>query len=108
VRWCDGRLDRDPSSDLHRYRLTTFAFAEALVVSSAAWGCPQLGALRTTLETIGTLHNLEREGPLAITEAADVLVPEGRVPAAIRGRYEVGTPHRPAVGGPSGRRRHAP
>jgi hypothetical protein len=32
VRWSDGRLERDPSSDLHRYRLTTFAFAEALVV----------------------------------------------------------------------------
>jgi hypothetical protein len=29
------------------------------------------------------------------------LVPEGRVPAATRGRCEVGTPHRPAVGGPS-------
>jgi hypothetical protein len=63
---------RDPSSDRHRHRLTTFAFAEALVVSSVAWGCPQLGALRTTLETIGALHNLEREGPLGITEAAGV------------------------------------
>jgi hypothetical protein len=37
-------------------------------------GCPRLGALRTTLETIGTLHNLERDGPLAITEAAGVVV----------------------------------
>jgi hypothetical protein len=37
-------------------------------------GCPQLGALRTTLETIGTPHNLEREGPLAISEAADVVM----------------------------------
>jgi hypothetical protein len=96
----DGRLDRDPSSDLHRYRLTTFAFAEALVVSSAAWGCPQLGALRPTLETIGTLHNLEREGPLAITEAADVVMgvaaPDEPAPPPRSGHEVNGAPAAPA------------
>jgi hypothetical protein len=33
----DGRPERDPSSDLHPYWLTTFAFAESLVVSHVAW-----------------------------------------------------------------------
>jgi hypothetical protein len=33
-----------------------------------------LGALRTTLETIDTLHNLECEEPTVITEAGGVLM----------------------------------
>jgi hypothetical protein len=62
------RPARDPSSDLHRYWLTTFVSAEALVVCSVPWRCPRLGAPRKTIETIGTLRNLERERRLAITE----------------------------------------
>jgi hypothetical protein len=55
--------------------VTTFTFAEALVVSSVLGGCPRLGALRKTLETIGTLRTLERERRLAITEAAGGVEP---------------------------------
>jgi hypothetical protein len=50
VRWSDGRLERDPSSDRSLER------------------CERRS------RPIGTLHNLEREGPLAITEAAGVVM----------------------------------
>ena len=70
MRTGDGRPERDPSSNPRPYWITTSAFAKTLVVSTVPWWCPRPGALRQTLETIGTLRNLEREGRLAITEAA--------------------------------------
>jgi hypothetical protein len=39
------------------YWLTTFAFAEAVVASSVAWDVRR-GALRRTLEMVGTLLSL--------------------------------------------------
>lgn len=84
MRTGDGRPERDPSSDPRPYWITTSAFAEALVVSTVPWWCPRPGALRQTLETIGTLRNLEREGRLAITEAA-----AGGVEIGVALRYSV-------------------
>jgi hypothetical protein len=66
----DGRPERDHITDLRPYWIATFAFAEALVVANLASGRPRLGPLQQTLETIGTLHRLEREGRLAVTETA--------------------------------------
>jgi hypothetical protein len=58
------------------YWITTFAFAETLVVSSVPSECPRLGALRQTLAATGTLCSLEREifghlgGEVAVGQAA--------------------------------------
>lgn len=41
------------------------------MVSTLASGRPRLQPLQQTLETIGTLCNLQREGRLAVTETAD-------------------------------------
>jgi hypothetical protein len=51
-------------------------------------GCPPHGALRQTLETIGTLRNLEREGRLATTAAG------GRVVIGVAEPDEPGPPSR--------------
>jgi hypothetical protein len=67
----DGRPERDRIEDLRPYWIATFAFAEALVVSNLASGHPRLRPLQQTLQTIGTLRNLDREGRLAVTETAD-------------------------------------
>jgi hypothetical protein len=67
----DGQPERDRIEDLRPYWIAMFAFAEALVVSNLASGRPRIGPLQQTLETIGTLRNLEREERLAITETSD-------------------------------------
>jgi hypothetical protein len=40
-------------------------------VSNLASGRPRLQPLHQTLETIGTMRNLEREGRLVVTETAE-------------------------------------
>jgi hypothetical protein len=67
----DGRPERDRVEDLRPYWIAMFAFAEALIVSNLASGHPRLQPLTQTLQTIGTLRNLEREGRLTVTETAD-------------------------------------
>jgi hypothetical protein len=67
----DGQPERDRIDDLRPYWIATFAFAEALIVSNLASGRPRLRPLQQTLQTIGTLRNLEPEGRLAVTETAD-------------------------------------
>jgi hypothetical protein len=69
------RPARDPSRDLHPYlahdvrvRRGPRRIQRPLGVS-AAWS-----AAEETIETIGTLRSLEREGRLAITEAAGGVV----------------------------------
>lgn len=67
----DGQPERNLVEDLRPYRIAMFAFAEALVVSNLAMGYPRLQPLEQTLQTIGTMRNLERDGRLVVTETAN-------------------------------------
>lgn len=67
----DGQPERNLVEDLRPYWIAVFAFAEALVVSNLASGHPRLGPLQETLQTIGTMRNLERDGRLVVAETAD-------------------------------------
>jgi hypothetical protein len=66
----DGTPERNLVEDLRPYWIAVFAFAEALVVSNLATGRPRLQALEQTLQLIGTMRNLERDGRLVVTETA--------------------------------------
>ena len=48
-----------------------FAFADMLIVSNLASGRPRLQPLQQTLDTIGALRTLEREGRLVVVETDD-------------------------------------
>jgi hypothetical protein len=67
----DGRPERNLVEDLRPYWIAVFAFSEALVVCNLASGRPRLQPLQQTLQTIGTMRNLERDGRLVVTETAD-------------------------------------
>ena len=67
----DGCPERNLIEDLRPYWISVLAFAEALVVSNLASGHPRLQPLRQTLQTIGTIRKLERDGRLVVTETAD-------------------------------------
>jgi len=67
----DGEPERNLVEDLRPYRLAMFAFADMLIVSNLASGRPRLQPLQRTLDTIGALRTLEREGRLVVVETAD-------------------------------------
>lgn len=67
----DGMPQRRPESDLRPYRVSTFAFAEALIVSNLATGHPRLRPLREALGRIGQMHALERRGRLEVIHDED-------------------------------------
>jgi hypothetical protein len=67
----DGQPERNLVEDLRPYWIAMFAFAEVLVVSHLASGHPRLQSLQDTLQTIGTMRNLEREGRLVVTQTTD-------------------------------------
>ena len=67
----DGCPERNLIEDLRPYWISVLAFAEALVVSNLASGHPRLQPLQQTLQTIGTIRKLERDGRLVVTETAD-------------------------------------
>jgi acyl carrier protein phosphodiesterase len=67
----DGEPERDLVADLRPYWIAVFAFAEALIVSNLSSNRPRLQGLSRTLETIGTMRNLEREGRLAVAVTDD-------------------------------------
>jgi hypothetical protein len=63
----DGEPVRDDLvEDLRPYWIAAFAFAAALLVSHLASGRPRLHGMKQTLQTIGTMRNLERAGRLAV------------------------------------------
>jgi hypothetical protein len=64
----NGEPERDRKQDLRRYWIAMFAFAEALIVSNLASGRPRIQPLRETLELIGTLRQLDRDGRLAVEQ----------------------------------------
>jgi hypothetical protein len=66
--WVDGEPRRERDEDLRPYSVSTFAFAEALIVSNLATGRPRLQPLTQALEVIGAMHSLERQGRLDVTQ----------------------------------------
>lgn len=66
----DGQPERNLVEDLRPYWIAVLAFAKALVVSNLASGHPRLQPLQETLQTIGTIRNLERDGRLVVTETS--------------------------------------
>jgi hypothetical protein len=67
----DGSPERNLVEDLRPYWISVLAFAEALVVSNLASGHPRIQPLQQTLQTIGTIRTLERDGRLVVSETAD-------------------------------------
>jgi hypothetical protein len=73
----DGQPERNPLEDLRPYWIAVFAFAEGLVVSNLASGHPRLQPLQRTLQTIGTMRNLEREGRISVIDSPGGIVTIG-------------------------------
>jgi hypothetical protein len=67
----NGQPEHNLDEDLRPYWIVVFAFAEALVVSNLASGRPRLEPLQHTLEAIGTMRILERDGRLVVTDTED-------------------------------------
>ena len=67
----DGEPERSLENEMHPYWIAVFAFADALIVSHLASGRPRLERLQRTLELIGTMRNLERDGRLVVAETED-------------------------------------
>lgn len=63
----DGEPQRDLDEDLRPYWLATFAFADALIVSSLASSRPRLEPLKHSLETIGNVRMADRDGRLRVS-----------------------------------------
>jgi hypothetical protein len=67
----DGEPERDLAEDLSPYWIAMFAFSEVLIVSHLASGRPRIAPLRKTLELIGNLRLLDRDGRLTVATTSE-------------------------------------
>jgi hypothetical protein len=66
----DGETERDLVEDLRPYWIAMFAFSEALIVSHLASGRPRIGPLRKTMDLIGNIRLMDRDGRLSVATTA--------------------------------------
>src|SRR3954469_1360442 len=67
----DGETERDLVEDWRPYWIAMFAFSEALIVSHLASGRPRIGPLRQTMELIGNIRVMDRDGRLSVVTTAN-------------------------------------
>jgi hypothetical protein len=63
----DGNQEHEPAEDLQPYWMATWAFADALLVSSLKSTRPLRGPLRQALGRVGTIRMAQRDGRLRVT-----------------------------------------